>query len=103
MYAIIKTGGKQYKVEEGQKLRVEKLPYDVNTEVELTDVLLVANDGELKVGTPFVEGAKVVASVIVHGKEKKVINYKYKPKTGFHKKKGHRQPYTEIEIKNIQA
>ncbi|BDU51024.1 50S ribosomal protein L21 [Haliovirga abyssi] len=103
MYAIIKTGGKQYKVKEGQKLRVEKLPYDVDAEVELTDVLLVSNEGDVKVGTPFVEGAKVVASVIEHGKGKKVINFKYKPKTGFHKKKGHRQPYTELEIKNIQA
>lgn len=103
MYAIIKTGGKQYKVAEGKKLKIEKLPNDVNTEVEFTEVLLVSKDGEVKVGTPVVAGAKVLANVLEHGKGKKVISFKYKPKKDSKKKKGHRQPYTEIEIKSINA
>lgn len=103
MYAIIKTGGKQYKVTEGEKLRVEKLPVDLNTDIEISEVLLVSKDGDVTVGKPFVDGAKVVATVVEHGKEKKVVSFKYKPKKGFHKKKGHRQPFTQIEIKSIQA
>lgn len=103
MFAVVKTGGKQYRVEEGQKLKVEKLPFDVNSEVELEDVLMVSDGKDLKVGKPFVKGSKVIASVVEHGKGKKVISYKYKAKTAFHKKKGHRQLYTEIEIKKIEA
>jgi len=103
MYAVIKTGGKQYKVAEGDVLRVEKLNAEVETTVELTEVLLVANGGDVKVGTPVVEGAKVVAEVLSQGRGAKVINFKYKPKTGYHKKKGHRQSYTEIKITSINA
>ena len=103
MYAVIKTGGKQYKVAEGDVLRVEKLNAEANTTVELTEVLLVANAGDVKVGTPVVEGAKVVAEVLSQGRGAKVINFKYKPKTGYHKKKGHRQSYTEIKITSINA
>lgn len=103
MYAVIKTGGKQYKVAEGDVLRVEKLNAEVETTVELTEVLLVANAGDVKVGTPVVEGAKVVAEVLSQGRGAKVINFKYKPKTGYHKKKGHRQSYTEIKITSINA
>ena len=103
MYAVIKTGGKQYKVAEGDVLRVEKLNAEVETTAELTEVLLVANAGDVKVGTPVVEGAKVVAEVLSQGRGAKVINFKYKPKTGYHKKKGHRQSYTEIKITSINA
>ncbi len=103
MYAVIKTGGKQYKVEEGTKLKVEKLPYDVDAQVELTEVLLVSKDGEVKVGKPFLDNAKVIATVVEHGKGKKVINFQYKRKTGYHKKTGHRQNYTEILVKQINA
>lgn len=103
MYAVIKTGGKQYKVAEGEVLRVEKLNAEVNTTVELTDVLLVSNNGEIKVGTPIIENAKVVAEVIAQDKGKKVVNFKYKPKTGYHRKKGHRQLFTEIKIVSIDA
>lgn len=103
MYAVIKTGGKQYKVSEGEKVRIEKLSYDVNSEVEFDEVLMVVNDGDVKVGKPFIEGAKVVATVVANGKGDKVVSFKYKPKTGFHVKKGHRQPYTEVTIKTIKA
>jgi len=89
MYAVIKTGGKQYKVTEGDVLKVEKLNAEVNTTVELTEVLLVAGgDNAVKVGKPLVEGAKVVVEVLSQGKGPKVINFKYKPKKASHRKKG---------------
>ena len=100
MYAIIATGGKQYKVSVGDKVRVEKLDAEVGSVVTLDQVLLVSADG-VKVGNPCVEGAAVTAEVLAQGKAKKVIVYKYKPKTGYHKKNGHRQLYTELEIKGI--
>lgn len=103
MYAVIKTGGKQYKVTEGDILRVEKLNAEVNTTVELKEVLLVANGDNITVGKPLVEGAKVVAEVLSQGKGKKVINFKYKPKKAYHRKKGHRQLFTEIKINAINA
>ncbi len=103
MYAVIKTGGKQYKVAEGDVLRVEKLNAEVNQTIEMTEVLLVANGDDVKVGSPVVEGAKVVVEVVSQGKGAKVINFKYKPKTGFHKKKGHRQLFTEIKVTAINA
>ncbi|MBZ4682707.1 MAG: large subunit ribosomal protein [Fusobacteriaceae bacterium] len=103
MYAVIKTGGKQYKVAAGDKIRVEKINAELNQEVELNEVLLVANEGEVKVGKPFVEGAKVVATVLAQGKGKKVINFKYKPKKASARKMGHRQLFTELEIKSIEA
>lgn len=103
MYAVIKTGGKQYKVTEGDVLKVEKLNADVNGTVELDNVLLVVDGENVKVGTPAVSGAKVVAEVVAQGKGKKVVNFKYKPKKGYHRKKGHRQLFTEIKIKSINA
>lgn len=103
MYAVIKTGGKQYKVAEGDVLRVEKLNAEVNETVEITDVLLVANGEDVKVGTPLIEGAKVAVEILNQGKGEKVINFKYKPKTGYHRKKGHRQLFTEIKITSINA
>lgn len=81
MYAIIKTGGKQYKVSEGDLVRVEKLAYEVGETVDFDQVLLVSNDGELKVGSPLVEGAKVSATVEDQNKDKKIVVFKYKPKT----------------------
>lgn len=103
MYAIIKTGGKQYKVAEGEILRVEKLNAEVNETVEMTEVLLVSNEGEMKVGTPVVEGAKVLVEVLSQGRAKKVINFKYKPKKSTHRRKGHRQSFTEIKITSIKG
>ena len=100
MYAIIATGGKQYKVAEGDIIKVEKLGVEAGQSYTFDQVLAVSGD-ELKVGTPVVEGATVEASVIGDGKAKKVIVYKYKPKKGFHKKRGHRQPFTKLQIKSL--
>ncbi len=102
MYAIIATGGKQYKVSEGDVVRVEKLGVEADTKFTFDQVLLVSGD-EVKVGHPTVEGASVEATVVGDGKAKKVIVYKYKRKTGYHKKNGHRQQYTEVKIDKINA
>lgn len=99
MKAIFITGGKQYLVSEGTELYVEKLNNEVNTEVVFDEVLYV--DG--KVGNPYVKGAKVTAEVLKHGKQKKIIVFKYKPKKKYRKTQGHRQPYTKIIIKKIEA
>ena len=99
MYAIIATGGKQYKVAEGDIIKVEKLGVEAGQDYTFDKVLVLAKDGDVKIGAPYVEGAAVTASVIGDGKEKKVVVYKYKPKKGFHKKKGHRQPFTKLQIK----
>ena len=101
MYAIIATGGKQYKVAEGDVIRVEKLGAEAGETVTFDQVLAVSNDG-LKVGED-VANANVTASVIENGKAKKVIVYKYKPKTGYHKKNGHRQQFTKVKIEKINA
>ena len=99
MYAVIATGGKQYKVSEGDVIRVEKLGAEADSKFTFDQVLYV--DG--KVGNPTVEGASVDATVVGDGKAKKVIVYKYKRKTGYHKKNGHRQQYTEVKIDKINA
>ena len=101
MYAIIATGGKQYKVEEGDELRVEKLAAEEGDKVEFDQVLAVS-DGSLKVGDD-VKGAKVSATVLKQGKAKKVVVYKYKRKSGYHKKQGHRQLFSLVKIDKIQA
>ena len=103
MYAVLTTGGKQYRVQEGNVLFVEKLNAEVDSTVELTEVLAVAKDGEIKVGAPVVEGAKVVAKVLAQGKAKKVVVFKYKRKKDYRRKNGHRQPYTKIVIEKIEA
>lgn len=103
MYAVLTTGGKQYRVSEGDVLFVEKLNAEVDSTVELTEVLAVSKDGELKVGAPVVEGAKVVAKVLAQGKAKKVVVFKYKRKKDYRRKNGHRQPYTKIVIEKIEA
>lgn len=102
MYAIIATGGKQYKVEEGDVIKVEKLGVEAGETVTF-DQVLVVSDGETKVGTPTVAGASVSATVVAEGKAKKVIVYRYKRKTGYHKKNGHRQPFTQVKIEKINA
>ncbi|MCI8593159.1 MAG: 50S ribosomal protein L21 [Lachnospiraceae bacterium] len=101
MYAIIATGGKQYKVSEGDIIKVEKLGVESGETVTFDQVLAVSNEG-LKVGSD-VAGATVTASVLGNGKAKKVIVYKYKRKTGYHKKNGHRQQYTAVKIEKINA
>ena len=103
MYAVLTTGGKQYKVSEGDVIYVEKLNVEVDSTVELTDVLAVSNGETLKVGTPVVEGAKVVAKVVAQGKANKVTVFKYKAKKDYRRKNGHRQPYTKLVIEKIEA
>ncbi len=102
MYAIIATGGKQYRVAEGDIIYVEKLNAATGETVTFDDVVVVNNDKDVLCGDK-VANAKVTAEVVGEGKSKKVIVYKYKRKTGYHKKQGHRQPYTKVEIKSITA
>ncbi|EAE6001195.1 50S ribosomal protein L21 [Listeria monocytogenes] len=102
MYAIIETGGKQIKVEAGQEIYVEKLAGEVGDVVTFDKVLFVGGDS-VKVGVPFVEGATVTAKVEKQGRAKKLTVYKYKPKKNYHKKQGHRQPYTKLTIDAINA
>ena len=100
MYAIIETGGKQYRVQEGDVLTIEKLGVEAGETVEFDKVLVLAGE-ELKVGAPYVEGAKVFGEVIENGKAKKVIIFKYKSKKDYRKKQGHRQPYTMVKIVSL--
>lgn len=100
MYAIIQTGGKQYKVEVGSVIEVEKLDKEIGAEVEF-ETLLVSDDAGVKVGQPVLEGITAKAKVLEQGKGKKVIVFKYKPKKASSKKRGHRQPYTKVEILSI--
>ncbi|WP_156291192.1 50S ribosomal protein L21 [Oceanobacillus salinisoli] len=102
MYAIIETGGKQVKVEEGQEIYVEKIAADQNESVTFDKVLFVGGD-DVKVGSPYVEGATVTAKVEKQGRRKKVTVVKFKPKKNYHRKQGHRQPYTKLVIEKINA
>lgn len=102
MYAVIETGGKQYKVEQGDVVFIEKLNAEAGEQVTFDKVLVVGGDN-LKIGAPYVDGATVTATVAKQGKAKKIIVYKYKPKKGYHKKQGHRQPYTKVEITAING
>lgn len=101
MYAVIETGGKQLRVEVGQEIFVEKLDVEVNDTVTFDKVLMVGGD-KVKVGKPYVKGATVVASVVKQGKSPKIIVFKYEPKKHYHRKNGHRQPYTKLTITDIQ-
>ncbi|MGO1058963.1 50S ribosomal protein L21 [Planococcus sp. FY231025] len=100
MYAIIETGGKQIKVEAGQEIYVEKLNGEAGDTITFDKVLFVGGD-DAKVGVPFVEGATVTAKVEKHGKQKKITVFKYKAKKNYHKKQGHRQPYTKLTVDAI--
>jgi len=102
MLAVIKTGGKQYLVSPGQKIKIEKLDAKEGSEVTFKEVLLLEKNNKLEIGNPLVKGAKVVGKVLSQGKSKKVIIFKYKPKTRYKLKKGHRQPFTEVEITKIE-
>ena len=97
-YAIIKTGGKQYRVASGDVIDVELLPVEEGASVELTEVLLQSRDGKLTVGTPTIEGAKVMGEVEIHGRGPKIAVFKYKNKTRYRVRKGHRQNFTELKI-----
>lgn len=103
MYAIIENGGKQYKVSEGDMLRLEKLDAEVDSVIDAEKVLLVNDGSGVKVGTPTVDGAKVSLKVVEHGKDKKIIVYKFKAKKNYRRKQGHRQPYTEVIVEKIQG
>ena len=100
MYAIIATGGKQYRVSEGDVLYIEKIDAEVDSTVSF-DALLVENEGEVKVGTPVVEGVKVEGKVVGQVRGEKIIVFKYKAKKNYRRKQGHRQPYTKVEITKI--
>ena len=100
MYAIIATGGKQYRVSEGDVIYIEKIDADVDSTVSF-DVLLVGNEGDVKVGTPVVEGVKVEGKVVGQVRGDKIIVFKYKSKKNYRRKQGHRQPYTKVEITKI--
>lgn len=102
MYAIIQTGGKQYRVKQGDLIWVEKLDAEVGQAVDFDQVLAVNNDDTLTVGTPLVQGAKVVAKVVEHGKGDKILVFKYKSKSNYRKRYGHRQPYTKLTIEKIE-
>ncbi|NLY08503.1 MAG: 50S ribosomal protein L21 [Tissierellia bacterium] len=101
MYAIIETGGKQYRVEEGDVIKVEKMPLSEGDKAVFDRVLVVSNDDDLKVGKPFVDGVTVEGSVLEQGKSKKIIVFKYKAKKNFRKRQGHRQPFTRVKIEKI--
>lgn len=101
MYAVVETGGKQYRVANGDTIYVEKLDVNEGDEVVLDRVLLVNADGSTKVGAPYVEGAKVVAKATKQGKQKKIYIFKYKAKKNYRRKQGHRQPYTKLVIESI--
>ena len=103
MYAVVKTGGKQYRVSAGEKLKVEQLPADIGTEIELDQVLMVADGDAVRMGTPLVAGASVKAKVLAHGRGEKVHIFKMRRRKHYRKSQGHRQSYTEIEILGIAA
>jgi len=101
MLAVIKTGGKQYIVSPGQKIKIEKIDKKEDSEITFDEVLLLEKGKKVEIGTPFVKNAKVIGKILSHGKAKKLIVFKYKAKTRYKKKRGHRQPFTEVEIKSI--
>ena len=103
MYTIIESSGKQYKVEEGDIVFFEKLDAEEGKKVTFDNVILVSNEGKIQIGNPYVKGVKVEGKVISHGKGKKIIVFKMKPKKNYRRKQGHRQPYTKVEITSIKT
>lgn len=103
MYAIIETGGKQYRVSEGDVLNIEKLEVGIGENVNFDRVLTVVKEGNVTLGKPMIAGAKVTAKVVEQGKGKKILVFKYKAKSNYRKRQGHRQPYTKVVIEKIEA
>jgi len=103
MYAIIETGGKQYRVREGDVLNIEKLTAEEGALVELDQVLAISREDAIRLGEPVLAGAKVVAKVLAHGRAKKILIFKYKPKKNYRRKQGHRQSYTTIQVEKIEG
>ena len=103
MYAVIKTGGKQYRIVAGEKIKVEQITADVGSEIVLDQVFMLADGSDIKVGTPLVNGAKVTATIIAHGRHDKIRIFKMRRRKHYQKHQGHRQNYTEIQISGISA
>jgi large subunit ribosomal protein L21 len=103
MYAVVKTGGKQYRVSKGDKVKIEKIPGDVGAEVSFDQVLMIGGTDDVKVGTPVVSGATVSARIVKQDRSKKVMVFKFKRRKGYKKKQGHRQAYTQVEITGIES
>lgn len=103
MYAIIQTGGKQYRVAEGDVITIEKLEAAAEETVSFDQVLTVVNGEEVKIGAPLVDGAKVTGTVLAQGKAKKILVFKYKAKSNYRRRQGHRQPFTKVRIESIEA
>ena len=103
MYAVVKTGGKQYRVSEGDIVKVEKIHGDAGDKVELKEVLMIADGDDIEIGTPVLEHACVLTEIVKHGKGKKIIVFKSKRRKGYRKKQGHRQLYTNLRIKEIKS
>jgi large subunit ribosomal protein L21 len=103
MYAVVRTGGKQVRVEPGDRVRVERLPGDVGSSVSLADVLLVGDDAEVKVGRPLVDGASVRGTITAQGRHPKIRVFKMKRRKNYSRRQGHRQKYTEIQIERIEG
>jgi len=102
MLAVIKTGGKQYLVSPGQKIKIEKIDVKEGKEITFKEVLLLEKQNKIEIGTPLIKEVKVIGKVLRHGRGKKVIVFKYRPKKRYKLKKGHRQPFTEVEITKIE-
>ena len=103
MYAVVKTGGKQYRVQEGQTIRVEKIDGEVGAPVQLDDVLMVSDGEDVTVGMPVLDNANVTGHIVAQDKSRKIIVFKYKKRKRFRRKQGHRQPFTAIQIDSINA
>jgi large subunit ribosomal protein L21 len=103
MYAVIEEGGKQYRVSQGDKIRVEKRDLEVGATVDVEKVMLIGKDDEIIIGAPYVEGASVTAKVVEHGKEDKVIVFKYRRKKNYRRFRGHRQQYTDLSVEAING
>jgi large subunit ribosomal protein L21 len=103
MYAVVRSGGKQVRIEPGHSVRLEKLPGEVGDAIELGDVLLIGGEGEPRVGTPVVEGAKAVGTITAQARGPKIIIFKMKRRKGYRRKAGHRQDYTEIRVEKIEG
>jgi large subunit ribosomal protein L21 len=103
VYAVVETGGKQYRLEPGQTMQVEHLPGGEGDEVVLERVLLVAQEGEVRLGTPWVEGARVRCRIVQQGRHPKILVFKYKPKANYRRRQGHRQPFTRLRVETIEV
>jgi len=103
MYAVIRSGGKQYRVSQGGSVRVERLAGEVGSEITLDDVLMIANEGDVKIGTPKVDGAQVTGTIVAQGRGQKIRVFKMKRRKGYRRTQGHRQDYTEIRVNAISG